>query len=116
MRHVTTTYARLGQCERALEIAATIGGTGYAIREIAAECTNAGDLERIEARIGAIQYDDRRAEALTDLAVKYGRAGRTTQALSAIGRIGDRNTKARALGALAAVIPSGDGSAPATCP
>jgi tetratricopeptide (TPR) repeat protein len=116
LRHVTSTHARLGQCERALEIAATIGGSGYAIREIAAECTNPRDLDRIEARIGAIEYPDHRAEALTDLAVQYGQAGRAPQALSVIARIDDRNMKAKALGALAAVLTSGDAAALTACP
>jgi tetratricopeptide (TPR) repeat protein len=116
LRHVTSTHARLGQCARALDIAGTIGGSGYAIREIAGECTNPLDLDRIDARIGAIEYGDHRAEALTDLAVKYGQGGRVEQALSAIGRIGDKNTKAMALGALATALRSGDATKLPACP
>lgn len=56
------------------------------------------------------------AEALTDLAVQYGQAGRAPQALSVIARIDDRNMKAHALGALAAVLTSGDAAALTACP
>lgn len=54
--------------------------------------------------------------ALTDLAVHHGKAGRAPQALSAIARIDDRNMKAHALGALAAVLTSGDATTLTACP
>ena len=116
LREAAVAHAKIGRCVRALEIAMSAGDSGYAIREVAASCADAGDYDQISARIEDIRYADSRGQALGDLAVKYAEAGQLDRALAEVGRIEGREERARALAALGTAALPGGASAVPRCP
>lgn len=94
-------YTPIGRCTAALDLAGETNNTGFAIRTVAANCTNPRQLDAILRRTSDIKYDDTRAQALSSLAVRYAKDAEWGRALSLAKSIDDPLQRALALSSMA---------------